>query len=71
LTGHLARTGKDSNACTVLARKHDGRSRCSWEDNTEMDLKEMVWEGVDWIHLSWLSDHWQIPMNTVLNTRVS
>jgi hypothetical protein len=23
-----------------------------WEDNTRMDLREIGWEGVDWIHLA-------------------
>jgi hypothetical protein len=29
-----------------------GRPRRIWEDNIKMDLREMVWEGVDWIHLT-------------------
>jgi hypothetical protein len=28
-----------------------GRPKCSWEDNIEMDLKEMGWKGVEWIFL--------------------
>jgi len=28
-----------------------GRSRRRWEDNVKMDLREIGWEGVDWIHL--------------------
>jgi hypothetical protein len=28
-----------------------GRHRHRWDDNIRMDLKEMGWEGVDWIHL--------------------
>jgi len=27
------------------------RPRCVGEDNIETDLKGIVWEGVDWIHL--------------------
>jgi hypothetical protein len=47
--GNLARTGEDSNKCTVLVRKHDGRSRCRWEDNTKMDLKaQAAFEGGKW-----------------------
>jgi hypothetical protein len=28
-----------------------GRPRRRWEDNVKMDLREIGWEGVDWIHL--------------------
>jgi len=24
----------------------------AWDDNIEMDLKKIGWEGVDWIHLA-------------------
>jgi hypothetical protein len=42
---HLARTGEDNNACTVLVMEHEGRPRCTWEDNTKVDLKGC---GLDW-----------------------
>jgi hypothetical protein len=29
-----------------------GRPRRGWEDNTKMDVREIRWEGVDWIHLA-------------------
>jgi hypothetical protein len=29
-----------------------GRPRHRWEDSIRMDLKEIVWEDVDWMHLS-------------------
>jgi hypothetical protein len=29
-----------------------GRPRREWEDNARMDLREMGWEDVDWIHLA-------------------
>jgi hypothetical protein len=29
-----------------------GRPRGKWEDNIRIDVREMVWDGVDWIHLS-------------------
>jgi hypothetical protein len=29
-----------------------GRSRCRWEDNIGMDLKEIWWEGVERMHLA-------------------
>jgi hypothetical protein len=44
------------NAYKILVRKHErkrqlGSPRCKWEDNSGMDLREAVWEIVDWIHL--------------------
>jgi len=41
----------------ILIGKPDGKSplgtpRRSWEDNIKMDLREIGWEGVDWIHLA-------------------
>jgi hypothetical protein len=29
-----------------------GRPRRMWESNIKMDLKEIGWGGVDWIHLA-------------------
>jgi hypothetical protein len=35
-----------------------------WEDNIEMDFREISWEGVDWIHLSQDSDQWRAVVKT-------
>jgi hypothetical protein len=32
-----------------------------------MDLREMEWELVDWIHLAWDRDQWQALVNMVMN----
>jgi hypothetical protein len=45
------------NAFNILVVKPEGkrplrRSKCRWEDNIKMDLREVVWEGMDWIHLA-------------------
>jgi hypothetical protein len=29
-----------------------GRPRRRWEDNIRMDLREIRWESVDWVHLA-------------------
>jgi hypothetical protein len=29
-----------------------GRPRRRWEDNIRINLREIVWEGVDWINLA-------------------
>jgi len=41
----------------IMVRKLEGkrpcrRSRHRWENNIKMDLKEIGWLGVDWIHRS-------------------
>jgi len=35
-----------------------------------MDLREIVWEGVEWIHLAQDRDQWRAVVNTVMNLRV-
>jgi hypothetical protein len=47
-----------------------GRPRGRWEDNIRMDLREILWEGVDWIHLVQDRDQWRALVNTVMNLRV-
>jgi hypothetical protein len=35
------------------------------------DLKELEYEGVDWLYMAQDSDHWRAVVNTVVNLRVS
>jgi hypothetical protein len=34
-----------------------------------IDLREIEWEDVDWIHLAQGKDQWRVPMNTVMKLR--
>jgi hypothetical protein len=43
-----------------------GSSRRKWE----MDLKEIVWNGVDWIRLAQVKNKWQYLVHTVMNRQV-
>jgi hypothetical protein len=36
----------------TLKKEPLGRPRNRWEDSIRMDLREIGWEGVDWIHLA-------------------
>jgi hypothetical protein len=34
---------------------------------SEWTLRRYVWEGVDWIHVTWDRDQWQVLVNMVMN----
>jgi hypothetical protein len=40
-----------------------------WVDNIKMDLREIGWDGVDWIELAQDRDNWRTLVNTVMNLR--
>jgi hypothetical protein len=40
------------------------------EDNIQMDLREVEWEGIDWIDLAQDRGRWRALVNTVMNLRV-
>jgi hypothetical protein len=44
-----------------------GGLRCRWLDNIEMDLREIEWGGMDWIHLAQDRDQWKTLVNTIMN----
>jgi hypothetical protein len=47
-----------------------GVPRHRWEDNIKMDLREIGWGGVDWIHLILGRDQGWALVNTEMNFRV-
>jgi hypothetical protein len=51
-------------------KKPLGRPRRRWKDNIKMDLREIVWEVVDWIHLGQHRNQWRAVVNTVMNFRL-
>jgi hypothetical protein len=50
-------------------RRPLGRPRRRWEDNIEMDLGEIGFWDVDWIHLAQDRGRWWALVNTVMNLR--
>jgi hypothetical protein len=67
--------GEIRNEYKILVGKPEGkrplgRPRRRWEDNIRMDLGEIGWEGVDWIHLAQDRDQWRALVNTVMNFQV-
>jgi hypothetical protein len=67
--------GEMRNAYNTLVGKPEGkkplgRPRRRWEDNIRMDLREVGWEGVDWMHLAQGRDQWRAVVDTVMKLRV-
>jgi hypothetical protein len=50
-------------------KRPQGRPTRRWEDNTETDLREIGWGGLDWIDLAQDTDQWRALVNTVMNLR--
>jgi hypothetical protein len=73
--GHVARMGEVRSASNILVgrpegRRPLGRPRHRWEDNIKMDLREIGFGEVDWIHWVQDRDRWRAVVNTVMNLRV-
>jgi hypothetical protein len=47
-----------------------GRPRRRWEDNIKMDLREIGFDGVNWIQLAQDRVQWRAFVNTVMNLLV-
>jgi hypothetical protein len=67
--------GEERNVYRVLVGKPKGkrpleRRRRRWEDGVKMDLREIGWGGVEWIHLAQDRDRWRALVNAVVNLRV-
>jgi hypothetical protein len=70
--GHVVRVGEKRNACRVLAGKTQAnrslwRPRCRWKDNIKADIKEIIWDAVDWIDLAQNRYKWRDFVNAVMN----
>jgi hypothetical protein len=39
-------------------------------DNIKMDLRDILWDDIDWIDLAQDRDQWRALVNTVMNPRV-
>jgi hypothetical protein len=73
--GHVVCMGELRGAYNILVgrpeeRRPQGRPRRRWEDNIKMDLREIGFGDVDWIH--WAQDRvrWWAFVNTVMNLQV-
>jgi hypothetical protein len=69
--GHVARLEKRNAYKILVGNPEDkrplGRLRHRWVDNIKMDLREIGWDGFDWIDLAQYRDQWRTLVNTVMN----
>jgi ribosome biogenesis protein Nip4 len=69
---HVAYMGEMIHVYNILVGKPEEkrqlrRPRHRWEDNIRMDLREIGWKSVDWMHLVQDRDQWKVVMYTVMN----
>jgi hypothetical protein len=62
------------NSYRILVRKPEGRrplgrQKYRWVDNIKMDLREIGWDGMDWIDLAQNRNQWRALVNTVMTLR--
>jgi hypothetical protein len=67
--------GEKRNAYRILMGKPEGkrplgRPRCRWADIIKINLREIGWDGMDWIDLAKDREQWRALVNTVINLRV-
>jgi hypothetical protein len=67
--------GEKKNAYRILVGNPEGkrplgRPRRRWVDNIKIDLREIRWDGMDWIDLTEDRDRWRAFVNAVMNLRV-
>jgi hypothetical protein len=73
--GHIACIGEGRCVYRVLAGRSEGkrplgRLRRRWEDNINMDLREIGIDGANWIQLAQDRVQWRAFVNTIMNLRV-
>jgi hypothetical protein len=67
--------GEKRNAYWILMGKSKGkrplgRPRRRWVNKIKIDLREIGWDGVDWIDVAEDRDQRKVLVNTVMNLRV-
>jgi hypothetical protein len=67
--------GVKRNSYRILVGNPEGnrplkRPRCRRVDNIKMDLREIGWDGRDWLDLDQGRDQWRALVRAVMNLRV-
>jgi hypothetical protein len=73
---HVADIGEMRNRYKILVGKPEGkrplgRRRHRWEDNIRMDLRELGWHSVEWMHLAQDRDQLRSFVDAVMNVHVA
>jgi hypothetical protein len=73
--GSCSTNGEKGNAYRILVGKPERkrpleRPSCRWANNIKMALREIGWDGVNWIDMALHRDQWRDLVNTVLDLRV-
>jgi hypothetical protein len=72
---HVARLREKRNAYRILEGNPEGKRPLGrpirrWVDNIKMDIREIEWDGMDWIDLAQTRYQWRALVNMVMNLRV-
>jgi hypothetical protein len=67
---HVARIGRRGMHVGYWWENQKERDHWGDQDNIKMDLREIGWDGMDWIDLAQDRDQWRALVNTVMNLRV-
>jgi hypothetical protein len=75
LARQVARMGEKKNAYRIFVGNPEGkrplgRPRRWWVDNIKMNLREIGWDGMDWIDLAQDRDQSRALVNAVMNLQV-
>jgi hypothetical protein len=73
--GECSTNGGQEGAYKIFVGKLEGKRslgkpRHRWVHNIKIDLREIGWDGMDWIDLAQDKDQWRALVNTVMNLRV-
>jgi hypothetical protein len=73
--GYVARIEGNRISSRGLMRRPEvkrllGRLELRWDDNIKMGLKNIEWEGVDWIVLAQQRNQWLGVLNTIIKLQV-
>jgi hypothetical protein len=73
--GHEGRMKEKRNSYRIFVGKTEGKSplgrlRRRWVDNIKMYLREIGWDGMNWIYLAQESGQWRALVNEVMNPGV-
>jgi hypothetical protein len=67
--------GEERNTYGILVGNPEGkrplgRPRSRWMDNIKMDLREIEWDGMNWINLAQDREQWRALVKMVMNLPV-